>query len=153
MSVLALPVVPTPNADPGVDMGTNPNANPAQPTPMGSLHDVGGIQLANQMPENLAPEIPARQNVQEPTILLEHTVPNRTAPPHSLFVQPFAPVQTVPAVAMDVAVTVAVVAQPFVPAANDNPAQQPLLCSLCGFQGTQFEDENEGEDDLMFNEL
>ncbi|KAG8737081.1 hypothetical protein FRC10_008591 [Ceratobasidium sp. 414] len=130
----ALPAVPTPN----VNLDPNPDLNPTQSTLLGSFQGVGGIQFAdNGVPENLVDEVPTGQDVQEPIILLEHAVPNEVAFPHAPFVQPFALVQAVPAVA---------VAQPFMPVANNNPVQQPLLRSLRGFEGIQFEGEGEDED-------
>ncbi|KAG8736641.1 hypothetical protein FRC10_009067 [Ceratobasidium sp. 414] len=85
----ALPVVPASN----VDMNANLNPNPAQPTLLGALHGVGGIQFAeNEVPGDLAAEVPA-----------------------------------------------------LMPVANNNLAQQPLLRSLSGFEGIEFEDESEDE--------
>ncbi|KAG8737080.1 hypothetical protein FRC10_008590 [Ceratobasidium sp. 414] len=130
--IFALPVAPASNVDPDVDMGANTNTNPTQSTLMGSFHGVGGIQFADG--------VPAGQNDQEPMTLLDHAMPNQVAFPHPPLIQLFAVVQAAPAV------TAAVVVQPFVPAANDNPVQQPLLRSLRGFEGIEFEGENESED-------
>ncbi|KAG9095496.1 hypothetical protein FRC06_009747 [Ceratobasidium sp. 370] len=125
----------TPVGNTNLNINLNPNA--AQPTLMGSLQGVGGIQFTDdEVPENPAAEVPAGQNIQEPIILPGHIMSDEAAFPHAPFVQPFA---AVPAVD--------VVVQPFVPVAGDNPVQQPLLRSLRGFEDIQFEDEGEGEDD------
>ncbi|KAG9075546.1 hypothetical protein FRC06_010041, partial [Ceratobasidium sp. 370] len=127
----APPAAPSLNADLGADL----NPNPLHTTLMGSFHGVGGIQFADEVPENLAAEVPSGQNVQEPTIILEHAMPNEAVFPHAPPIQPFAPVQAMPAVDVD--------AQPFVPVIDNNPVQQPLLRSLYGFDGIQFEDEGD----------
>ncbi|KAG9088286.1 hypothetical protein FS749_002271 [Ceratobasidium sp. UAMH 11750] len=128
----------------GVDLDVNldvdPDPNPAHTTLMGSLHGIGGVQDAeNEVPENLAAVVPAGQNSQEPMVLLEHAVPDQVAFPHAPFAQPFVPVQAMPAA------TAVAVAQPAAPAANNNPGHQPLLRSLHGFEGIQFEDEGDDE--------
>ncbi|KAG8732226.1 hypothetical protein FRC10_001152 [Ceratobasidium sp. 414] len=128
----ALPVVPAAN----VNLNVNPNPNPVEPTLLGSLNGVGGIHFAeNEVPGNLTAEVPAGPpNDQEPLILLEDGMPNEAAF-HAH--QPFVPLQTMP--------VVAVVAQSFMPAADDNLAQ-PILRSLSGFEDIEFEDESEDED-------
>ncbi|KAG8737083.1 hypothetical protein FRC10_008593 [Ceratobasidium sp. 414] len=131
--VPAPPVAPSSNVDLDIDL----NPSPAQSTLTGSFYGTGGIQFADGMPELVA-AIPAGHDVQEPTILQEDTMPNEAAPPHTPVFQPFAPVQVMPA--GDVGV------QPFVLVVDDNPVQQPLLRSLRGFEGIQFEDEGEGGD-------
>ncbi|KAG8711497.1 hypothetical protein FRC08_015806 [Ceratobasidium sp. 394] len=141
LPMLALAPAPALNVDLGVNLNVDPNLDPAHTALIGSLHGIRGIQVAeDEVPENLAAVVPVGQNGQEPVILLEHAMANQVAFPHAPFVQPVVFVQAMPTA------TAVAVAQPAVPAANNNPGHQPLLRSLHGFEGIQFEDEGDDED-------